>query len=125
MRNSFLLAVALASLLTACGDRPAPAVVCDRPKLDKASQFYRKAEAAIANADYAQGLHLAKSGIATLGYPFWVDSDTRVMLDDSGLHLVLAESEEREGRTENAARGQATVLGGRLSTYSSDHNCGR
>lgn len=81
----------------------------------QALRHYGNGATAVANGDARVAVQSFDSGVDALGATYY-DED---LIDDSGMKLVLAKTEEAQGRFESAANLKKSVLESRLSAWRS------
>lgn len=85
----------------------------------KAMSAYDLGVSALGRGDFKLASSLFDEGIERLASTYLYDR----LIDDTGMKLVLAKSEERRGALENAANIKNRVLESRLAAYRLKSNC--
>ncbi|MGK6311319.1 hypothetical protein [Variovorax sp. DT-64] len=104
-----LLVVVVA--LHACSAIPVPSSASSSTAAAEAKRSLAAASSAIENRNFAQANTLLRDALRKLGDEYHSPST----VDDTGMSLVLADSEEQKGREDIAAKLRRNVLATRLA----------
>jgi len=75
---------------------------------------------ALSTKDYERANGLLKQGLVELDY-FYQPHDPATLLDDTGMHLVLADAADQRGDLTMAATIRRNILGERLRLFGKFH----
>ena len=90
---------------------------------EQADALLRRADLATSKNDYRRADDLLARGVAEL-HDYCLASPTPLTLDDSGMHLVLADDADQRGDPKLAATIRRGVLVGRLELFRRFHQGG-
>jgi hypothetical protein len=92
-----------------------PAAIDKKALVDKVENCIDLATQAIEQKRWEQANTYLKNGLALLGDHY--SDPKKPSIDDSGMHLLVADMQEKEGNLENAARNRLRFLKGRLEIF--------
>jgi len=88
---------------------------------DQAGALLQRADFAKSKNDFRSAAEFLAQGLAEL-HDYYLATPTPPMLDDSGMHLVLADSADQRGDSKLAAMIRRSVLVDRLGLFKQFHH---